>query len=95
MATTSYDSDKAVPPLPRLLAMASTRTLTTLARALAPTRTLEREPGWFFDVSENDTSGAVALRRHIWRTLKSRGSDTSAVVPWYDGPTRSCTSGPT
>jgi FkbM family methyltransferase len=46
---------------------------------------IAREPDWFFDKSELDTSAATRFRRKVWRRFEREQIEQPVTVRWYDG----------
>ncbi|HZS25158.1 MAG TPA: FkbM family methyltransferase [Gaiellaceae bacterium] len=61
------------------------RAVRLLARAVASRPNRAEQPGWFFDISEEDHSRRTTLRRVIWHAFMDRSIEDPVVVPWYDG----------
>ncbi len=62
-----------------------TSVLLVLAKILAPRRSLEPYPGWYFAAGESDPEAPVRLRSAVWKTCNSRKMERPIVMSWYDG----------
>ena len=68
-----------------LLERAPLPVIRRVAQAVAQTRELAPEPGWFFDKSEEDGREITSFRREIWRWFHANRIEDPITVRWYDG----------
>lgn len=55
-----------------------------VAQALARSRTLEREPGWKFDMSAGQPATMSRIKRDLWTYYRQHGIDVPVTFRWYD-----------
>jgi FkbM family methyltransferase len=71
--------------LRRFLERAPGPVVAATARALARSKPVGIEPGWYFDVAADDPDKLVQKRRDVWEFYREREIEKSVTVPWYDG----------